>query len=109
MSKTRASSLSSAAASVYCGERQSMDKRVGASRLPSRRGAGVSLTEWFSTRAPPEPLGPGQSTTPWLTKPSGLLAERVESLLEAVRVRALRLRERLEPIRDLLETLGARG
>src|SRR5690348_1464080 len=38
-----------------------------------------------------------------------LLAERVERLLETVRVRTLRLRERFEPVGDFLEAFAASG
>src|SRR5688572_23218634 len=107
MSKTRWSSLLSASASVNCGERQSMTWRVGASRLPSRRGAGVSLTALDLDRlCPDEPVRAERVTK---VGERVLLAERVQSLLETVRVRALGLGERLEPVRDLLETLAAGG
>src|SRR6185436_12756730 len=89
MSKTRSSSAASAVSSQNSGVFQASAWRVGASRLPSRAPpGGRSLT-----RA--NPCAPGS-------------AELVQRLLEAVRVRALGLRERLEPVGDLAEALVAR-
>src|SRR5262245_20989786 len=51
----------------------------------------------------------GRGTRPARSHAKGSVAERVERLLEAVRVRALRLRQRLEPVSDLVESFRARG
>src|SRR5688572_28350416 len=58
-------------------------------------------------RLEPGPRCPGSRTSTDVS--ARLLAERIECLLEAVRVGTLGLRERLEPVRDLLEALAARG
>src|SRR6185312_14664583 len=74
MSKTRSSSFWSAASSVNCGLRQSRGWREGACRLPSRIPVSDALTVFFES--------------------DGARSDRVERLLEAIRVRALGLGQR---------------
>src|SRR3954470_616022 len=83
MSNTRSSSRSSAAGSLNSALRQSSGCREGASRLPSR----MPVSDVLMARA---------------------RSDRVESLLETIGVRALGLRERLEPVGDLGEPFFAR-
>src|SRR6188768_2812866 len=81
MSKTRSSSFSSAASSVNSGLRQSSGWREGACRLPSRMPVPDVLIQ---------------------------SSDRVEGLLETIGMRALGLRQRLEPIGDFRESFLAR-
>src|SRR6185295_13308230 len=88
MSKIRSSSLNRSFSSWNSGLRQSSGWRVGASRLPSRELTG------------------SRCVTPRYRK--SLRSQRVQRLLEPVGVRALRLRERLEPVGDFFEAFIAR-
>src|SRR5450631_2265555 len=104
MSKTRVSSALSAAGSLKDAPRQSSGWRIGASRPPSRLPCVGGLM-----REGVVPLG-----VPVAFDDRGTASERyraldgIQSLLEAVGMRALGFRQRLEPISDLGKAFIAR-
>src|SRR5258708_16132161 len=96
MSKMRSISATIFGSSRYSGLFQSIGWRVGASRLPSRLLMGFA---YWGDRT--------QLETGCALSPS--VRERVERLLETVRVRPLGFRHRLEPPGHLLEPFPARA
>src|SRR5688572_25784590 len=68
------------------------------------------VAHWRCSPREPCPSRMARAELPMVMKTlRSLLTERVERLLESIRVRPLGLRERLEPVRDLLEALAARS
>src|SRR5690606_1100160 len=133
----RSSSLKSDCSFKNSGSFHAIGWRVGASKLPSRAGAlavGLDTQRSFfwlklgaggwSQKWRAHARGPWRqhvphvearqaSSCPGLQPPrppaveARLRLQRVERLLEAIRVRTLRLRERLEPVCDLVESFFA--